>query len=147
MTDASQKGRPSPRRVERRYLVEFAVSMLLYIGLLLLTTQLLRVYPQGWAHVLLALIPLVAVVLLFIAVLRYMLHTDEMLRRLHVLAFAIAAGATAFLALTWGFLETAGLPKLSAFWTFACIDVIWGVSFLVLQRRLTGSWFSSCTKP
>lgn len=134
----------SPKAVSRRYLMEMPGAMVLYVLVILLTTHLLRNHPPEPWRVLIALMPLVPIALAFVAVLRFMQHTDEMIRRVHVNALAIAAGLTAFLALTWGCLEMAGLPKLSGWWVFVCVDVVWGTSVFILQRRLTGKWLKNC---
>jgi hypothetical protein len=126
---------PSPKAVCRRYLLEVAVAMLAYMGAIMLSTRLLHGSVTGGLRVLIALLPLLPLIFMFVAVIRFVRYTDEMLRRVHIQAFAIAAGATAFLALTYGCLEMAGFPRLSAWWTFFCIDVIWGLAVWILERR------------
>lgn len=137
----------SPKAVGRRYGAEFLAAMALYVIVILLATHLLKSHPHEPWRALIALMPLIPIALIFVAVLRFMLRTDEMIRRMHVNALAITAGLTAFLALSWGCLEMAGLPKLSAWWTFVCVDIIWGISLLVLRRRATGKWFGGWGDP
>lgn len=131
----NQKPPLSPKAVCRRYLWEVAAAMLAYMGAIMLSTHLLHGSVTGTPKVLIALLPLLPLVFMFMAVIRFVRYTDELLRRMHVQAFAIAAGVTAFLALTYGCLEMAGLPRLSAWWTFFCIDVVWGLAVWVLERR------------
>ncbi|MGH8279441.1 MAG: hypothetical protein ACRETQ_07755 [Gammaproteobacteria bacterium] len=137
----------SPKQVTRRYLREFLGAMIFYVVVILLVGWQLNIHKAGPWHYALAVLPLVPIVLVFIAIVRFLARTDELIRRLHIQAFAISAGLTAFLALTWGLLEGAGLPKLSAWWTFVCIDVVWGAAFLVLRRRAMGKWFGSWSEP
>lgn len=137
----------SPKAVGRRYLIEMLGATALYVAIIFLATHLLRNQPVEPWRVLVALMPLVPIALVFVAVLRFMLHTDEMIRRVHINALAIAAGLTAFLALTWGCLEMAGLPKLSAWWAFMCVDVVWAVAALILRKRMTGRWCGSWADP
>lgn len=125
----------SPKAVCRRYLWEVAAAMLAYMGAIMLSTRLLHGSVTGPLKVLVALLPLLPLIFMFVAVIRFLRYTDEMLRRLHIQAFAIAAGVTAFLALTYGCLEMAGFPRLSAWWTFFCIDMIWGFAVWMLERR------------
>lgn len=137
----------SPKAVGRRYLIEMLGAMALYVAIIFLAAHWLRNQPAEPWRVLVALLPLVPVALVFVAVLRFMLHTDEMIRRVHINALAIAAGLTAFLALTWGCLEMVGLPKPSAWWTFVCLDVVWGMAAFVLRKRMTGRWCGSWADP
>ncbi|MGH8373153.1 MAG: hypothetical protein ACRETO_10520 [Gammaproteobacteria bacterium] len=125
----------SPKAVTHRYLWELGFAMVAYVGVILLSAHWLRGMPASGFKLLIALLPLLPLAFVFLAVIRFVRHTDEMLRRLHVQAFAIAAGVTAFLALTYGCLEMAGFPHLSAWWTFVCIDLVWGLAVCVLQRR------------
>lgn len=108
---------------------------LAYIAAVYLSVRILPSYPMGALHIGVALLPLLPLMFMFAAVIRFVARTDEMLRRLHVYALAIAAGATAFLALTYGCLEMAGMPKLSAWWTFMCVDLIWAIAVCILKRR------------
>jgi hypothetical protein len=119
----------------RHYIWEMATGALAYVGSIYLSVRLLPAYPAGVAHIGVALLPLLPLALVFAAVIRFVAHTDEMLRRLHMDALAIAGGITAFLALTYGCLEMAGLPKLSAWWTFMCIDLIWALAVFILKWR------------
>lgn len=126
----------SPKAVDRRYLWEASLGIAAYVGAMLLAGHALH----GWKlsepiKLLIALVPLIPLALVFLAVIRFIRHTDEMLRRLHIEALAIAAGTTAFLALLYGCLELAGFPPLSVWWTFMSIDLIWGFTVCVLQWR------------
>ncbi|MGH8320988.1 MAG: hypothetical protein ACRESI_03430 [Gammaproteobacteria bacterium] len=114
---------------------EMFAGSLAYIAAVYISVRLLPTYPTGGLHISLALVPLLPLVFIFWAVIRFVTHTDEMLRRLHIDALAISAGATAFLALTYGCLEMAGMPKLSAWWTFMCVDIIWAITVFILKRR------------
>ena len=63
-------------------------------------------------------------------------RTDELQRRVYLESLAIAAGVTAFLSLTYGFLEDfAGLPHIPAWWTFVLIGTVWGATSCLLWRR------------
>lgn len=134
----------SPKAVNRRYLREFGIAMLAYVIVMFLCTYWLNSHPASAWRIMAALLPLIPIAGVFLAVLRYMAHTDEMLRRLQLQALAISAGLTAFLVLTYGLLETVGFPKLSAWWAFICVDVLWGISVFVLKFRLTHRWFEKC---
>jgi O-antigen/teichoic acid export membrane protein len=91
--------------------------------------------PTGALRTLLALAPIVPIGFLIPAMARYFRESDELERRIMTEAFALGAGTTAILALTYGFLENTGLPHLSAWWTWT---VVMGASLLArlwLNRR------------
>lgn len=106
-----------------------------YVALMLVSVRWLHHHPESTLRVAIALLPLIPLALTCLAVARFVRNTDEMLRRLHLDALAIAAGITAFLALTYGCLEMGGLPRLSAWWTVVSIDMFWGLSVFALNRR------------
>ena len=124
------------RRVARRYIVELLVSMAAYVAVLLVSLEVLQrgdLSPP--ARDLLAVAPVVPAAGIFASLIRFIQSIDELQRRMHVEAFAIAAGVTAALGLTYGFLEGVGFPHVSAWWAFLCVDVSWGTSLLFLRRR------------
>jgi hypothetical protein len=90
---------------------------------------------RGWLQVLVAVVPVIPVIFVLMVIVRLFSRIDEMQRRIHLEAVALAAGITSLLALTCGFLENAGMPRLSGFWTFASIGVLWAVFAMILQRR------------
>jgi len=69
------------------------------------------------------------------AVIQFMLSIDELQRQIHLEAFAIAAGVTAALALTYTFLEGVGFPHSQAWWAFVSIDAAWGLALPFVKRR------------
>ena len=119
----------------RRYMIEVGLSMICYAIVLVISLKLLPTAPPGWKRVLLAAAPVIPAAFLLVSVIRLFARIDEMQRRIHLEAVALAAGVTALLALTCGFLENAGAPRLSGFWTFGSICVLWGVFGMILQRR------------
>jgi hypothetical protein len=120
----------------RRYVLQLTLAMLAYVAVLCTTLVLLeRLNPQGLPRTLLALAPVVPVAFLIPIVARFFRDTDEFERRLATEAFAIGAGITAILAATYGFLENAGLPHLSAWWTWGVVMGSSAIARIVLNRR------------
>jgi len=119
----------------RRYRTQLFVTMAAYVVVLFATIAALeRLNPQGALRFLLALAPVVPIAFVIPAMARYFRDSDELERRIVTEAFAIGAGTTAILSVTYGFLENTGLPHLSAWWTWT---VVMGSSFvarLVLDR-------------
>lgn len=119
----------------RRYAVEFAISMIAYMVILVVSMNAINhgVTPQlKWVF---ALLPLVPIAFVFAAVVRYVGSIDELQRRILIESLALAAGVTALLGITYGFLEVAGLPRLSAWWAYAAVMVAWIISQPFVARR------------
>ena len=119
----------------RRYVIQLALAMICYGIVLIISLKLIPSVTRGWLQVLVAIAPVVPVIFVLASIVRLLSRIDEMQRRIHLEAMALAAGITALLALTFGFLENAGMPRLSGFWTFASISLLWAVFAIILQRR------------
>jgi hypothetical protein len=123
-------------RASRRYVVQLSIAMSLYVLLLvgsILAVQRLNV--EGAWRYLLILLPLLPVATIVPAVVRYVRDTDEFERQLTTESLAIAAGVTAVFSVTYGFLESAGLPHLSAWYTWLVVMGSWGVARVALRWR------------
>jgi hypothetical protein len=120
----------------KRYVIEMAIAGAAYIIILWISIHILKTATLApAARAIVALLPGIPVIAIVAAILRYMRNVDELQRQINVEAFAIAAGITAVLFLTYGFLEGVGFPRISAFWTFASIDIFWAVSLPFITRR------------
>lgn len=110
----------------KRYLVELGASLLLYVLLLVLSLRLLAhgVQPQG-ARIAVSLLPMLAAVPLCAAVVRQLGRIDELQRRIQLEALALAFTGTALLTFGYGFLENAGLPRLSMFAVWPLMAALW----------------------
>ena len=120
---------------QRHYTIQLAFAMICYAVVLVISLKLIPVLTVGWLKVLVAIAPVVPFIFVLASIIRLFSWIDEMQRRIHLEAAALAAGTTALLALTCGFLENAGMPRLSGFWTFASIDLFWAIFAIILQRR------------
>ena len=118
----------------RRYTIEFSLAMVAYIVVLFGTRIYFRTLT-GPLETAVALVPVVPVICVFIAGLRFLMNTDEFHRRIQVESLAIAGAATALAALTYGFVEGDPLPHPSAFWTFGIFAVLWVASSWLLRLR------------
>jgi hypothetical protein len=126
------------RQAVRRYFIEFAISMTAYVATIWVSRSLLygpmRTASPGWQYVV-ALLPLVPILLVFAAVVRYMLGVDELIRRMQVDSLALAGGATALIAAGYGLIEGDYAPKLSAWWTFVTFMMAWLIASFFVRRR------------
>jgi hypothetical protein len=116
----------------RRYLAEFGISMTAYAAVCLFW---MFHGASGHWRIAIALLAMVPAVFVFAAIVRWILHTDEMFRRITVESLALSGGATALIALTYGLLEGAGFPKQSAMWIYTIFMIGWIVASFFVRRR------------
>jgi len=114
------------REANRRYQWEIGVSTLLYGGLLIASLYLAKPMEAGWERTLLLLTPAIPVFLMVWAIARHFRRMDEYMRMRSLESLAVATAVTAGLGVTYGFLESAGFPKLSMFWVWGVMGLVWG---------------------
>jgi hypothetical protein len=115
------------REANRKYHVELFSAMLAYLVVLMGSIALAKPMEPGAARTLLLLTPIIPLVLSIWAIARHFKRMDEFVRLRSLESLAIAAAATAGLSLTYGFLESAGFPRLSMFWVWGVMGLIWGL--------------------
>ena len=81
--------------------------------------------------------PFAVVPLLFVpvAVVQFLREQDELQRKMQVEALAIGFTASAVITLTYGFLENAGVPRLSWVWVWPVMAFFWCIGLVVAHRR------------
>jgi len=121
-------------QAQRRYLIEFTIAIVAYFVVLFATRIAFRSLSGPWEPVV-ALLPVVPVIAVFVAVVRWLQATDEFNRRIIVDSLAIAGGITALLAATYGFAESDLLPRPSAWWTWCVFMFAWAICAMILRRR------------
>jgi hypothetical protein len=119
----------------RRYAIEFTVSMVAYVVILIVSIKAIEHGLPPALKLVFALLPLLPIGFVFAAVVRYMGSIDELQRRIQIESLSLAAGITALLAITYGFLETVGLPHLSAWFTYAAVMIAWLIAQPFVARR------------
>ena len=123
------------RERNRRYAIELTGAMALYAGLLFASVAIIgHEQPQG-IKVLVALLPMLGVALAMLAIARHLRASDEYVRKLSLEGLAVAAGVTAGLTLTWGFLEGAGFPRLSMMVVWPVMGLTWGATAFFCHAR------------
>ncbi len=120
------------QRVARAYVKELGAALLLYTLLLVAAIRFGRPMEDGPARTLVLLSPMLGFGLGLWAIARHLARVDEYIRRFLLESVALAAAITAGLTFTYGFLETAGFPRLSMFsvWCVLC-----GATVLVCALR------------
>lgn len=114
------------REVKRRYLTEMAIVMALYVATLTIAIRVGRGLDEGLTKTLLTLLPAIPVFLTVWVIARQFRRADEFVRLRSLESIAIAAGVTAGLTFTYGFLENVGYPRLSMFWVWGIMGFTWG---------------------
>ncbi|HEY1044666.1 MAG TPA: hypothetical protein VGE60_12460 [Telluria sp.] len=114
------------------YARELWGSIALYAVILVLAIRFGRPMDDGLPRTLVLVSPMLGFGVALWAMVRHFGRMDEYLRRVQLENIAIAAGVTAGLSFTYGFLETAGFPKLSMFSVWITMG---GALFVVTQLR------------
>jgi hypothetical protein len=113
------------KRVTRTYLTEMFTAMAVYFVLLYVSITYARPMPDSALRTALLVVPMLGFLLMIRAIARQVARVDEYARQMLLESLALTAGLTAGLSFTYGFLETAGFPRLSMF-------AVWGM--------MGGSW-------
>jgi hypothetical protein len=115
------------REAKRKYFWELGLSMLLYAALLMVSLRVVKDMDPGLLRTLIVLTPAIAVFLTVWVIARQFGRMDEFVRLRSLESIAVAAAVTAGLSLTYGFLESAGFPRLSMFWVWGIMGFTWGM--------------------
>jgi hypothetical protein len=114
------------REANQKYRVELFSAMLAYLLVLVGSIMVAKPMEPGLTRTLLLVTPVIPLMLAVWAIARHFRRMDEFLRMRSLESLAIAAAITAGLSLTYGFLESAGFPKLSMFWVWGVMGLAWG---------------------
>ena len=119
----------------KRFLMEFIVILLVYIGCVMVSSSFVRSMPDGAAKIALALLPVIPMIAMAVSIIRRLNSMDELGRKIQLEALAVAFVCTALTTFSYGFLETAGLPRLSAFMVWPIMGGVWCVATIMGTRR------------
>ncbi|SDZ34711.1 hypothetical protein [Pseudomonas salomonii] len=119
----------------KRFLVEFIAIVLLYVACVVISSSFVRSMPDGAAKIALALLPVIPMIAMAVSINRRLNSMDELGRKIQLEALAVAFVCTALTTFSYGFLETAGLPRLSAFMVWPIMGGVWCVATIIGTRR------------
>jgi hypothetical protein len=122
------------QKVMKPYFREMSVALAVYILLLISSIYFGRPMNDGVLRTMVLASPIAGFGLMLVAVARHSRRIDEYLRQRLLETFALAAAITAGVTFTYGFLETAGFPRLSMFTVWPVMGVAWGVVDFVRCR-------------
>lgn len=122
-------------RAPRRYFIEFNGAMILYIAAVVLRAKYAGGIDEPVLKALMIASPILPVLLMAFAVVRFYRGIDEYHRLQLLEGLAIAAGGAGVITISWSFLEDLGLPHLSIAFTWPIIAAIWGIAALYMGFR------------
>lgn len=114
------------REANKKYQIELAASMTLYVVVLMGSIYLSKSMEPGALRTLLLITPAIPVFLSVWVIARHFRRMDEFIRLRSLESLSIAVAVTAGLSVTYGFLESAGFPRLSMFWVWGVMGIVWG---------------------
>lgn len=122
------------KRVARAYTLELMIALAVYTVLLVAAIRYGRPMEDGWLRTLVLVSPMIGFGLMIRTIARHFARIDEYQRMRMLENLAIATAITGAVTFTYGFMETAGFPKLSMFyvWVVMCSSV----AIVNLARRL-----------
>lgn len=123
----------------RRYTREFVPAMTAYVVALLVSVYALRLVDALWARAALALLPVVPIVFVARALLRFVRDSDELQRRIQLESFALASLVLTLGAFSLGLLAIAGVVRLDAGLAMTMLlpayALLYGVFAAITSRR------------
>ncbi|GAA5232064.1 hypothetical protein FOZ76_15725 [Verticiella sediminum] len=120
----------------RRYFLELAGCLALYAVVLAASLTVLGQGGQAdGPRVLISLAPMIPAFLLCWVIVRGVRRMDELQRRVQFEAIVFAFAGSALSTFGYGFLENAGLPRLSMFAVWPLMAVLWVVGAALAARR------------
>ncbi len=124
-------------RAKRQYQVRFWIAMAAYLAIVIPVTNAAG-HASGALRIVLALTPLLPIIAVLVSAVAMIRGIDELERQIHIEALAAAAGVTALLSVTYGFLEVAHFPHPSAWYTYGVVMLAWGAASPFVARRYKG---------
>ena len=119
----------------KRYLKEFGSSMAAYVVIVFVSVWLVKHRIHSPLRYVVAVLPVVPSAFAMWAAIRYFRGLDELQRRIQVEGLAFSFLTTCLIALSWGFLQIAGLPPFDVIWVAPLLVFLWGVGTSIARRR------------
>ncbi|PQO90287.1 hypothetical protein C5614_28090 [Massilia phosphatilytica] len=119
------------KRVARAYRIELWTAIAVYVVLLTASIRYGRPMEDGLLRTVVLLAPMIGFALMIRAIARHVARIDEYQRLRMLEGVALAFAITGAVTFSYGFLETAGFPKLSMFSVWIVMGASWGLVNLV----------------
>lgn len=124
------------KQLTQRYTKELIWSSIAYAIVLIISIVLLKKleFPRVW-QVIISLSPAIPVVFVILAIMRLIIHSDELQQHVLLLATSLSAAVTGLITFSYGFLENVGYPKFPTFYVFPMLVFIWGIGLRYFEKR------------
>jgi hypothetical protein len=119
------------KRVARAYRADLWTAIAVYVVLLVASIRYGRPLADGLLRTVVLLAPMIGFGLMIRAIARHVARIDEYQRLRMLEGVALAFAITGAVTFSYGFLETAGFPKLSMFSVWIVMGASWGLVNLV----------------
>jgi hypothetical protein len=119
------------KRVARAYFIELMTALVVYTVLLSAAIRYGRPMADGWLRTLVLVTPMIGFVMMIRTIVRHVARIDEYQRIRLLENIAVAAAITLAGTFTYGFLETAGFPKVSMFWVWMAMGASTGAVTII----------------
>ena len=123
------------KRVGRAYRIELWTAIAVYVVLVMASIRFGRPLEDGLLRTVVLLSPMIGFAMMIRAIARHLARIDEYQRLRLLESLALAFAITGAVTFSYGFLETAGYPKLSMFSVWMVMGVSWVVASFVLAMR------------
>ncbi len=119
----------------RRYTRDLLIAILAYVILLHVSGFIVEANQDaGWRYVV-ATLPMIPAIFVAIVWVRYYRRMDELQQRIALEALAFAFGGTALITFGYGFLDAAGLPRISWWWVWPVMASLWIIGEWLARKR------------
>jgi hypothetical protein len=120
-----------------RYRKEMTAAIAIYCVVLGISVWLLKLVDAtpSLLRALITLLPMLPAAAVCWVIVRRVRRLDELQRRIELEALSVAFAGTALLTFAYGFLENAGLPRLSFVMVWPLMGALWIGSSIVCSRR------------
>ena len=120
---------------KRRYTRDVVLALSAYGILLAVSGFIVAGNPDaGWRYAV-ALLPMIPATFITFAWVGYFRAMDELEQRIGLEALAFAFGGTALITFSYGFLDEIGLPRISWWWVWPVMAVLWILGGWLARRR------------
>jgi hypothetical protein len=113
------------KQVARAYKTELWTAVAIYAVLLFGSITAARRMEEGMLRTVVMVIPMIGFGLMIRAIARHVARIDEYQRQRILETIALSAAITGAVTFTYGFLETAGFPRLSMFSVWVIMGASW----------------------
>jgi hypothetical protein len=111
------------KRIARAYFIELMTSVVVYTILLVAAIRYGRPMQEGVLRTAILISPMIGFAMMIRTVVRHVARIDEYQRIRMLENLSIATAMTGAVTFTYGFMETAGFPKLSMFYVWIVLGL------------------------